>query len=188
MEYVKLSELSHHPRNYRGHPESQLAHIMESIRENGVYRNIVVSSDNVVLAGHGVLEACRKLGIEDIPINRLPFHSESPKALKVLTGDNEISRLGEIDDNTLAELLKDIDLDDHLLGTGFDEDMLLSLSIAENIVQSEDVSEFTPKLPDEDQDMSPKEKDLILIVKFEDEDQQQELFDELNGRGFKVKI
>jgi hypothetical protein len=46
--------------------------------------------------------------------------------------------------------------------------------------------EFTPDLPDDDE---PKEKEVKfnLLVTLENEDAQQELFTELNERGFKVK-
>lgn len=128
-EQVNINTLKPHPRNYRAHPDDQLNHIIESIKTNGFYRNIVVSSDDIILAGHGVVLAARKMGIEEIPIVRVQFSSTDAKALKLLTGDNEISKLGEVDDRLLTELLKEIkDADaEGLLGTGYDEKMLANL-------------------------------------------------------------
>lgn len=128
-EAVAIAELRDHPRNYRAHPDDQLEHIIESIKEHGFYRNIVVTQDGTILAGHGVVKAARKMGLAEVPVIRLDVDPNSARALKVLTGDNEISHLGEIDDRLLSELLKevkDIDLTG-LLGTGYDEMMLANL-------------------------------------------------------------
>lgn len=125
----KLADLKPHPRNYRKHPPDQLAHIKESIRRHGLYRNVVTANDGTILAGHGVVEVCRDLGVEVIPTVRLNVGPEDPAALKVLTGDNEIGHLGEIDDRRLSEILKQIKETDitGLAGTGFDEMMLANL-------------------------------------------------------------
>ena len=127
---LPLAELKPHPRNYKSHPDDQLEHIMQSIRDHGMYRNIVVAQDGTILAGHGVVEALQRLGQTSAPVIQLDIDPLSPSALKVLAGDNYISELGVIDDRMLTEILKeikDMDLDTGLLGTGFDEMMLANL-------------------------------------------------------------
>lgn len=129
MESVLLADLRPHPRNYKEHPLDQLEHIKESLREHGVYRNIVIARDNTILAGHGVWKAAQELGMESLPVIRLDVDPEDPRALKVLTGDNEIAHLGDRDDRLLSEILRDISQTDisGLLGTGYDELMLANL-------------------------------------------------------------
>ena len=124
-----LHDLKPHPRNYREHPEDQLIHIIKSIEEHGFYRNIVVAKDNTILAGHGVVKASLQMGLKEAPVIKLDIDSESPKALKVLAGDNELGKLAEVNDRALSELLKEIMAQDveGLLGTGFDEMMLSNL-------------------------------------------------------------
>lgn len=126
-ETVTVDSLTPHPRNYRGHPEDQLAHIKRSIEENGVYRNVVISREGVILAGHGVVQAARELGIAEIPVVRLDVAADDIRALKVLAGDNYISHLSDDDDRLLTEVLKEIRDADSLDGTGFDDRMLASL-------------------------------------------------------------
>jgi len=128
-ELIEITKLKAHPRNYRKHPEDQLAHIIASIKEHGVYRNIIVAKDLTILAGHGVTEGCLKLGIEKVPCIVLDILPDEPPALRILAGDNEISHLGEIDDRVLSEILRDIRTADinGLLGTGFDDKMLASM-------------------------------------------------------------
>jgi hypothetical protein len=54
-ELIAIKELKPHPRNYRSHPEDQLVHLVNSIKQHGFYRNVVVAKDNTILAGHGVV-------------------------------------------------------------------------------------------------------------------------------------
>jgi len=128
-ETVLLSELQPHPRNYRGHPADQVEHLAQSIAEHGFYRNVVIARDGTILAGHGVVEAARKNRLRKIPVVRLDLDADDPKALKILTGDNELARLAEIDDRILTDLLREINDADEagLLGTGYDEMMLANL-------------------------------------------------------------
>ena len=128
LELVKLADLTPHPRNYREHTADQLAHLIESMRDNGVYRNVVVARDNTILAGHGVVLAARKMRRTDLPVIRLDVDPKDPRALKVLAGDNEVARLADVDDRLLTEMLKEINELDGLLGTGYDERMLAAMA------------------------------------------------------------
>jgi hypothetical protein len=106
-ELVDVDTLQPHPRNYREHPADQLQHIVESIREHGFYRNVVIAKDGTILAGHGVVKASKEIGLKRIPVIRLPIAPDDPRAIKVLVGDNEIEHLAEQDDRLLTELLKE---------------------------------------------------------------------------------
>jgi len=130
IESAPLSKLHAHPRNYREHPGDQVEHIIASIKERGFYRPIVVAKDYTILAGHGVALASKKLGKRNVPIVRLPMGPNDRRALKVLAGDNEISKLADEDDRALTELLKEIMADDvsNLLGTGYDASQMAALA------------------------------------------------------------
>lgn len=132
QETIAIDKLKAHPRNYRKHPEDQIAHIAESIRRNGVYRPVVIAKDNTILAGHGVVEALRGMKKKEVPCVRLSISPNSPQALKLLTGDNEIGDRAEDDERILTDMLKEIAAidDESLLGTGFDMDMLSGLVYA----------------------------------------------------------
>lgn len=126
---VSIDELKPHPRNYRQHPDDQLEHIIRSIEAHGFYRNIVVARDGTILTGHGVVQAARKMGKKRIPVIRLDISPDEPRAIKVLTSDNEIGNLAETDDRALTELLREIvGTDEGLIGTGFSEQQLAALT------------------------------------------------------------
>jgi DNA modification methylase/ParB-like chromosome segregation protein Spo0J len=132
-EIVLIKDLKPHPRNYRKHPKEQLNHIVQSIKENKIYRNVVIAKDNTILAGHGVIEGLQILEATEAPCIRLDIEPDSPEALKVLAGDNEIANLANDNTFLLAELLKEVsDKTDNLIGTGYTdstlEDLLDSLT------------------------------------------------------------
>lgn len=122
-----IGELKDHPRNYRKHPPDQIEHLAHSIRTNGFYRNVVVARDNTILAGHGIVAAARHLGLKSVPTMRLQLDPNSSTAMRLLTGDNEVGKLGEIDDRELTNILKELKDTEGLLGTGFDERSLAAL-------------------------------------------------------------
>lgn len=125
-EEVPIEQLKPHPQNYVEHPEDEMTHLTESIRANGIYKNVVVANDYTILAGHGVVAAARELKYKTIPVKRLDLDPNSPQALKVLAGDNEIRHLAIVNDRALTTILKLINDEDPrgLLGTGFDPAML----------------------------------------------------------------
>lgn len=146
----RIDRLKPHTRNYREHPADQLAHIKESIKRTGIYRNVVIANDGTILAGHGVVLAARELGVETIPVIELPIGPDDPTALKVLTGDNEIGHLGTIDDRRLSEILREIKTADitGLAGTGFSDERLAELlATMEPPTPPDDFNEVDENLP-----------------------------------------
>ena len=71
VEVVALDSLTGHPRNYRIHPPDQLLHIKQSLQDHGQYRNVVISQDSTILAGHGVWLAAKELGWQQLSVIRL---------------------------------------------------------------------------------------------------------------------
>lgn len=148
IELVSVDDLKPHPQNYREHPEEQLQHIIESIKANGFYRPIVAAQDLTILAGHGVHKAAQRMGLSPIPVRRLPLAPLSARALKILAGDNEIARLGEVNDVALADILRQIREEDALglLGTGYDEEAFTQLVLGTKPLEEEPTVRYTSKI------------------------------------------
>jgi hypothetical protein len=127
IEQRHIDELQRHPQNFREHPIEQVREIAASVERNGFYRPVVIARDSVILAGHGLVLAARLLGIDEVPVVALDLDYDDPRALKVLVGDNELSRTAIDDDEALVELLRTISEHDDLRGTGFDDDSMLLL-------------------------------------------------------------
>lgn len=165
-EMVALADLKPHPRNYRGHSDDQLEHVIESIKANGLYRNVVVAKDLTILAGHAVVEACKRLKIKTIPVVKLNLKPNDARALKLLVGDNEIGALAMLDDRALTEMLKEVsEMDVGLLGTGFDDQMLAArvfTTRSRSEVDSFDAAKEWTGMPEYD----PGEQIILLTIKF----------------------
>lgn len=169
-EVVEIDSLRDHPRNYREHPDDQLQHLQKSLRRFGVYRNVVAAKDGTILAGHGVVKAARRAGLRKIPIIRLNLAPDSPSALKVLVGDNEIEHLAEQNDRLLSDLLKDIRSGDRdaLAGTGFDDKMLAAFMMVtrpENEIKDFDAAMHWVGVPE----FELGDKVFILAIKCDSE-------------------
>lgn len=176
---VDVDKIMAHKGNYRSHPPDQIEHLTQSIMERGIYRNIVIANDGTILVGHGVVEACKKLGIKRIQALKLPVGPDDIKAKKLMAADNEISRLANVDDRALTELLKEILDAEGLMGTGYDEKMLANL-----IYVTRPESEITGKNEAAEWTGMPEyengEDYIKLIMIFATEDSRKEFLDK-NG-------
>lgn len=114
--------------NYRSHPPEQIAHLQRSLRDFGVVKNVVATPEGVVLCGHGLIAAARAEGVRRLPT--LIFTGDEALARKLLVADNEVARLAEDDRSRLGELLKAVECEDCLCGTGWDEEALAELLLA----------------------------------------------------------
>jgi hypothetical protein len=177
-EVVKVEDLKAHPQNYRGHPDDQVAHLQESLREHGQYRNIVVARDGTILAGHGVWEAAKAVGLDEEIVYRYDIDPDDPRAIKLMVGDNEGGRLAEVDDRLLADHLKMLAELDSLLGTGFDEAMLANLVYitrhADEIATIDEAAQWVG-MPG----FEPAPPDRTMVVHFDSLEDQQAFVDQL---------
>lgn len=127
----KLEELKPYPNNAKAHPESQIEKIARSIKEFGFRVPILISEENEIIAGHGRVEACNKLGIEEVPtIVADNMTDEEIKAFRI--ADNRLTESGWDYDLLKEEIenLKNLDFD--ISFTGFSEDELESILMEDN--------------------------------------------------------
>ncbi len=130
VEEWPVEKLTANPDNYRAHPEAQVAHLQQSLRELGVFKNVVARPDGTLLAGHGVLAAAVAEGLKTLPV--FVFDGDDAAARKLMVTDNEVSRLAEDDDGQLTQLLESIQAEGDLLGTGHeDTDLSLLLDLTD---------------------------------------------------------
>jgi hypothetical protein len=102
---AQLEGLTPHPKNYNAHPPEQVEELRRSLRTFGQVRD-VVTWQQYVIAGHGVVEAARLEGWTEISATRLPDDWPEERVLAYLAADNETARLSRPDEAQLAALLK----------------------------------------------------------------------------------
>jgi ParB-like chromosome segregation protein Spo0J len=149
LKTVKVSTLRAHPENYNTHPEEQLVELEKSLDQFSQFKNIVVNPDNIVLAGHGLVEAAKRKGIDTLDAYVFVGTTEQEKAL--LLADNATPFLALPDADKLNDLLESFpSLDDipgitddwiHKMGVGtFDIDTVDEIEEEEIDSKNETVS------------------------------------------------
>jgi ParB family transcriptional regulator, chromosome partitioning protein len=116
IEQIQLATLIPYINNSRTHSDEQVAQIAASIKEFGFNNPILVDKDNSIIAGHGRLQAARKLGLTEVPCVRLEHLTETQRKAYIIADnrlalnagwDNELLRLelNELDGNIDLSLL-----------------------------------------------------------------------------------
>ncbi len=68
VEYIPITSLKPNPKNPWLHTEKQVRQLASSISSFGFNVSVLVDSQLQVVAGHGRVLACQKLGIPEVPI------------------------------------------------------------------------------------------------------------------------
>ena len=105
-ELVDIDRLRPHPDNPRNGDQE---FINASIDTHGVFRTIVVSSDDVVLAGNHTYFGALEAGETQLWISRVPFEHTSEQARQIMLVDNRAADLGRNDTAQLLKVLQDLD-------------------------------------------------------------------------------
>ncbi len=145
VQQIALEQLVPYARNARTHSDSQVAQIAGSIAEFGFVNPVLVSGDNVIIAGHGRVMAAKKLGLQTVPTIKLDHLTENQRRALVIA-DNKIAENAGWDEELLRlelQNLADEDFDLDLLG--FDDveldDLLTSLDDDEAAALDENIPE-----------------------------------------------
>ena len=84
IEIIKVTDITPYDKNAKKHPNNQVDHIANSIKEFGFRQPLVVDKNNVLVIGHGRLLAAKKLGLEYVPVARADdLTDEQIKALRL---------------------------------------------------------------------------------------------------------
>ena len=117
IEQVDISRLVFNPKNNNKHPPEQIERLCKLIQFQGFRNPVVVSNrSGFVVAGHGRIEAAKKLGWNIVPVMYQDFDSEAQE-YAYLTSDNAIASWAELDLSAINTEMLD-------LGPDFDVDML----------------------------------------------------------------
>ena len=142
IEQIQLATLIPYINNSRTHSDEQVAQIAASIKEFGFNNPILVDKDSGIIAGHGRLQAARKLGLTEVPCVRLGHLTETQRKAYIIA-DNRLALNAGWDNELLTIELNELLADGFALEIlGFDSDELKTLL---------DPLEPTEGLVDEDQ-------------------------------------
>ena len=122
VSYLPIGSIVPDPSNPRKHSSEQIHAIARSLEAFGFNAPILVNKANRIVAGHGRLEAAKRLKLTEAPVIRLEHLSEQ-QAKAYMVADNRLTDRSSWDDRKVAIVLKelsDIALDFEIEATGFE--------------------------------------------------------------------
>lgn len=117
IQTVAIKDLKLNPKNRNKHPEEQIERLAKIIEYQGFRNPVIVSNrTGLVVAGHGRIDAAKRLGYKELPVMFQDFESEEQEYAAQVS-DNAIAYWSELD-------LSGINADLPDLGPDFDIDVL----------------------------------------------------------------
>jgi ParB-like chromosome segregation protein Spo0J len=175
IEQINIEDLIPYAMNARTHSDAQVAQIAGSIKEFGFNNPVLIDAENGLIAGHGRVMAGRKLGLKQVPAIRLGHLTDTQKKAFILA-DNKIALNSGWDYELLkveVELLSNEDFNLDLLGFEVNE-LNTILGIEEQIKDEKEIVDDGNR--------------NLLLVEFDNEIELENLFNEMQERGFNCKI
>jgi hypothetical protein len=183
---VPIGVLSNMKANPRLHPEESIEAIKTSLKVFRQQKPVVVSSDNVVIAGNGTLQAAVALGWEYIAASKTTLTAKEAEAYAV--ADNRAADLSTFDFDIVRDIFKGLD-DVLKTSAGFSKDEidgLMGKALPEGVVVTDSgevvVKKAKPNSPDEhwvgmpEFDQEDRQSFRRIIVHFESEDDVEKFF------------
>lgn len=176
---VDIDSLVPCPKNNNKHSKEQIDRLAKLIKHHGFRNPLIVSNrSGFVLAGHGRIEAAKKIGMKEIPVIYQDFKDEAEE-YTYLTSDNAIASWAELDlDMVKSEILNFDNLDVDFLGI-------------DGFTNINPIEEELPELNSEDPScqqvtfiLSNEQKDLLdeaMNKAKKEEDYEDEINKNLNG-------
>jgi hypothetical protein len=167
---VRAGELRESPKNWRTHPQRQVAALRGVLREIG-YADALLARELPdgsleLIDGH----ARRSLDPDQV-VPVLVTDLDEHEAAKLLLTLDPLSAMAEADDQALERLLQEVNTDDPALQAMLDELAELSGETRPGAAAGGHPSLAVPRL-------------LQILVQCENELQQQELFEQLQRQGY----
>jgi hypothetical protein len=153
IERIPIGVLRINPRNARTHSRRQVGQIAASIKKFGFLNPVLIDDANMVLAGHGRLEAAKLEGLDSVPVVRFG-HLTAAQKRAYLIADNKIAEQAGWDREMLAielgeliDLLPTEGLDVSLTGFEAAEIDLLMADMTPSKPEAEDILPGLPANP-----------------------------------------
>lgn len=134
IEYVELNNIKPYDKNARKHQKDDVSAIINSIKEFGFSDPIGVwGNDNIIVEGHGRLEAAKKIGLDKVPIIHLDHLSDEQRRAYALAHNKTAELSSWLDDVLSYELDNIFDIDMSEFGFALDDlDGLIEEEIKED--------------------------------------------------------
>ena len=171
IKMVPVDGIIENPKNNNRHSIEQIERLAKIIEHNGFRDPLIISKrSGFLIAGHGRLEAAKKLGMDEVPCTYQDFESEAEE-YQFLTAHNQIARWAELDFQSVYEGLKEfpeIELD--LLGIE---------NFKPEKIEEYDLDEI---------DLKSDPEGYTIKIEIEDPEEANEIYEGLLAQGLPAKL
>lgn len=115
-EIINIDDLQLDPNNARKHSQKNLDAIAKSLQTFGQRKPVVITNENVVVAGNGTLEAAKQIGWKGLSVVRVPSDWDSDTIKAYALADNRSAELASWDTDILLSQLRELKLEDWNVG------------------------------------------------------------------------
>lgn len=168
----EIKDLKFDNKNFNKHTERGLGLLGQALQKHGAGRSILIDKDNNIIAGNGVVEAAGQVGIDKVKV----VETTGDEIVAVKRVDVELDskdgREMAMEDNAIAS----IDLD-------WDDETIKEESEKWNI----DLSQWNFSFDKEEKFVDIEETNILEIY-FDNEEEQQKIYEEMTKRGYKCKL
>lgn len=172
---IKIGDLKPYEKNAKIHTKEQIEQIKKSIEEFGMNDPLAVwGKDNLIIEGHGRLQALKELGYEEVECIRLDHLTDEERKAYTLA-HNKLTMNTDFDFDILEQELNDIDTID-MSDFGFDLDFeveSLEVEDSKSVLTDE---KYTTKVDIPQYQMTGVEPELSELIK---EDKTKELIEKI---------
>jgi hypothetical protein len=112
IETVQIADLTFDPSNARNHDQRNIDAIAGSLDQFGQRKPVVITSDNVIVAGNGTVQAATSLGWSKVGCVRVPSDWTPEQVKAFALADNRTAELAEWNHVELSEQLTELKLAD----------------------------------------------------------------------------
>lgn len=173
IKMVPTEEVTPYDKNPRLNDDAVDA-VASSIREFGFKVPIVVDSEGVVVSGHTRLKAAKALGLTEVPVI-VADDLDKTKIKAFRLADNKVAELADWDESLLVKELEE------LAGLSYD------MGQFEFDLDPEPDGDDDDGLGDIPDNINVMETFALNVI-VSDEAEQAELYEEMLGRGYEVKV
>ena len=148
LQEIAVSLIRPYEKNAKIHSDEQIAAIMRSIEEFGFLTPCLVERETYnLIAGHGRVEAAKRLGMETVPCVFVEDISDVQRRAYILA-DNRLTELGGWDDQLVSDELQNLrDAGFDFQITGFDLDDIIIEEDAGCDIEEDELAEMEQAEP-----------------------------------------
>ena len=181
---INIDEIKPYERNARIHSSKQIKQIMEAIKAFGFTNPLLIDDENILIAGHGRLEAVKQLNIidfKDNPLKELPAIiitglSEADKKALIIA-DNKIAENASWDYDLLQAEFQELE------AINYDLDLMGFDNLDEIMGADIDVEQETKEI--KEVEINQKYE---LLIKCKDESELEQAYNENIEKGYECKV